>query len=47
VLKGESIIEIKRQAIREGMRTLRMSAISKAAEGRTTLEEALSLTMEN
>ncbi len=47
VLKGESIIEIKRQAIKEGMRTLRMAAISKAAEGRTTLEEALSLTMEN
>jgi type IV pilus assembly protein PilB len=47
VLKGESIIEIKRQAIKEGMRTLRMSAIAKAAEGRTTLEEALSLTMEN
>jgi type IV pilus assembly protein PilB len=47
VLKGESIIDIKRQAIKEGMRTLRMSAIAKAAEGRTTLEEALSLTMEN
>jgi type IV pilus assembly protein PilB len=47
VLKGESIIDIKRQAIKEGMRTLRMSGITKAAEGRTTLEEALSLTMEN
>jgi type IV pilus assembly protein PilB len=47
VLKGESIIEIKKQAVKEGMRTLRMSAISKAAEGRTTLEEALSLTMES
>lgn len=47
VLKGESIIEIKRQAIKEGMRTLRMTGIAKAAEGRTTLEEALSLTMEN
>ena len=47
VLKGESVIEIKRQAIKEGMRTLRQSAIQKAAEGRTTLEEALSLTMEN
>ncbi|MFL5815448.1 MAG: type IV-A pilus assembly ATPase PilB [Bdellovibrionia bacterium] len=47
VLKGESIIEIRRQAIKEGMRTLRQSAIAKAAEGRTTLEEALSLTMEN
>jgi type IV pilus assembly protein PilB len=46
VLKGESIIEIKRQAIREGMKTLRQSALTKAAEGRTTVEEALSLTME-
>jgi type IV pilus assembly protein PilB len=47
VLKGESMIELKNQAIKEGMRTLRMSAITKAAEGRTTVEEALSLTMEN
>jgi type IV pilus assembly protein PilB len=46
VLKGESIIEIKRQAIKEGMKTLRMSAVTKALEGMTTLEEALSLTME-
>jgi type IV pilus assembly protein PilB len=46
VLKGESIIEIKKQAIKEGMKTLRMSALTKVAEGRTTLEEALSLTME-
>ncbi len=47
VLRNESAIEIKRQAVREGMKTLRMSALSKVAEGRTTLEEALSLTMEN
>jgi len=47
VLKGESIIEIKKQAVREGMKTLRSSALTKAAEGKTTLEEALSLTMEN
>ena len=47
VLKGESVIDIKKQAMKEGMRTLRMSAITKAAEGRTTVEEALSLTMEN
>jgi type IV pilus assembly protein PilB len=46
VLKGESGIEIKKQAIREGMKTLRMSALTKMAEGRTSLEEALSLTME-
>ena len=29
------------------MKTLRMSALSRVAEGKTTLEEALSLTMEN
>ena len=46
VLKGESIIDIKKQAIREGMKTLRMSALTKMAEGRTTLEEALTSTME-
>ncbi len=47
VLRGESIIDIKKQAVREGMKTLRQSALSKAAEGKTTLEEAISLTMEN
>jgi type IV pilus assembly protein PilB len=47
VLKGESVIDIKKQAIRDGMKTLRMSALTKMAEGKTTLEEALSLTMEN
>jgi type IV pilus assembly protein PilB len=47
VLKGETVMELKRQAMREGMRTLRISALSKAAEGKTTLEEAISLTMEN
>ena len=46
VLRGESIIEIKKQAVKEGMKTLRMAALSKMAEGRTTLEEAVSLTME-
>jgi type IV pilus assembly protein PilB len=46
VLKGETVMEIKKQAIKEGMRSLRVSALSKAAEGRTTLEEAISLTME-
>jgi type IV pilus assembly protein PilB len=47
VLRGDSIIEVKKQAIREGMKTLRMAALTKAAEGRTTLEEALSMTMES
>lgn len=46
VLKGENIIEIKRQAIAEGMKSLRQAALTKVAEGRTSLEEAVSLTME-
>jgi type IV pilus assembly protein PilB len=47
VLRGESIIDLKKQAVKEGMKSLRMAALSKVIEGRTTLEEALSLTMEN
>lgn len=47
VLRGENILDIKRQAVTEGMKTLRMSGINKAKEGMTTFEEALSLTMEN
>jgi type IV pilus assembly protein PilB len=46
VLRGESAIELKKQATKEGMKSLRMSGLSKALDGRTTLEEALSLTME-
>ena len=46
VLKGESALELKKQAIVEGMKTLRMAALTKVAEGKTSLEEALSLTME-
>jgi type IV pilus assembly protein PilB len=41
------VIEIKKQAVKDGMKTLRMAALSKAAEGVTTFEEALSLTMES
>lgn len=46
VMKKATIAEIKAQAVREGMKTLRMSALSKVAEGKTTLEEAISSTME-
>ena len=46
VLKGESVAEIRKRAVLEGMKSLRQSALTKAAEGMTTLEEALSLTME-
>jgi type IV pilus assembly protein PilB len=38
---------VKRQAVKEGMKTLRMAALTKVVEGRTTLEEALALTVEN
>lgn len=47
VLSGATVMELKRQAIKEGMKTLRDSAITRVVEGRTTLEEALSSTMEN
>lgn len=47
VLRGESMMELKRQASKEGMKSLRMSALTKVAQGLTTLEEALTLTMEN
>jgi type IV pilus assembly protein PilB len=46
VLKGESIIEIRKKAVANGMKTLRMSALSRAAEGITSLEEAIGMTME-
>ncbi len=45
VLNGASSSEIKRAAIDEGMKTLRMSGMTKAAEGVTTLEEVLRVTM--
>lgn len=47
VLKGSSAFELKKQAVLEGMRTLRDSAFDRVIEGVTTLEEALSITMEN
>lgn len=47
VLRGETIMEIKKQATKEGMKTLRQAALTKVALGVTTLEEAVSMTMEN
>ncbi len=46
VLSGSTSAQIKKKAIENGMLTLRMSALSKAIEGLTSLEEALSKTME-
>jgi type IV pilus assembly protein PilB len=41
VLNGASALELKREAIRLGMKTLRQSALSKLAEGITTLGEVV------
>lgn len=41
VLEGASSIELKRAAIAGGMRTLRMSALSKLHEGTTTIPEVV------
>lgn len=41
VLKHCSSDDLKKQAIADGMKTLRMSALTKVAEGVTTLEEAV------
>lgn len=46
VLKGATALEIRRQAIEEGMRSLRSSALARVQEGTTSLEEALSTTAE-
>ena len=44
VLQGASAIDIKREAIRSGMKTLRQSGIARMIEGITTLEEVLKAT---
>ncbi len=44
ILEGASTSEIKKAAIRLGMKTLRMSGITKVAEGVTTIEEVLRVT---
>ena len=41
VLNGASAMEVKREAIREGMMTLRRSSLNKLLEGVTTLQEVL------
>ncbi len=41
ILNGASSLEIKREAMRLGMQTLRQSAFKKLAEGTTTLSEVL------
>ena len=42
LLRSGSTDELKRQAIKDGMKTLRMCALTKVAQGLTTIDEALS-----
>src|SRR3984893_3306479 len=44
VIKGADSPEIKREAVKNGMRTLRQSALRKLAEGVTTFEEVVRVT---
>ena len=44
VLNGASTLELKREAIRQGMQTLRMAALNKLGEGRTAMEEVVRAT---
>ena len=44
VIQGASTAELKAEAMRLGMRTLRMSAIGKLKEGITSIEEVVSNT---
>ncbi len=44
ILEGASSAEIKKAAIRLGMKTLRMSGLTKIAEGVTTIDEVLRVT---
>lgn len=44
ILNGASTLELKREAIRQGMKTLRMSALSKLGDGWTSIEEIVRAT---
>jgi type IV pilus assembly protein PilB len=45
ILAGENSLVIKRAAIKKGVKTLRQSGMTKVAEGVTTIEEVLRVTM--
>ena len=47
VLNGASTLELKREAVRLGMDTLRMAGINKLATGGTTIEEVVRVTAED
>ena len=44
ILKGVSTADLKREAVKRGMSTLRMSALQKVREGLTTIEETVRVT---
>jgi type IV pilus assembly protein PilB len=44
IIRGMSGIDLKREAVKSGMSTLRMSAIKKVREGKTTVEETVRVT---
>lgn len=47
IINGSSDIELKKVAVSQGMKSLRQSAISKMKEGVTTIDEVVSVTMED
>ena len=47
ILQGASAMEIKRESMRLGMKTLRQTALTKLKEGITTVEEVLKSTVED
>jgi len=47
ILSRASTSEIKKEAIRMGMKTLRQSGISKVKNGMTTIEEVLRTTIDD
>jgi type IV pilus assembly protein PilB len=44
ILKGASAMELKREAVKLGMNTLRMSALEKVRQGLTTVDETIRVT---
>jgi type IV pilus assembly protein PilB len=47
IIQGASAVEIKREAVRLGMMTLRQSGIRKIIEGVTSVDEVLRVTFED
>ena len=47
VLNGASTLELKREAVRQGMQTLRMSALNKLKSGVTSLDEVGRMTADD